>query len=64
MPFAPLEEEFRHAAGKDGMMLLLDRHRLLAPSIEGGVEWIAKELANDLIKWTEKRVEVFPLDSE
>ncbi len=64
MPFAPLEEEFRHAAGKDGMMLLLDRHRLLAPTVDIEADWISADLSADLNKWTEKRVDAFPLDSE
>jgi hypothetical protein len=62
MPFAPTAEVFRKAAINDGITLLLDRHRLLAPSLRGSNTWISAALRNDLNKWTADRVEVFPSD--
>ncbi len=64
MPFAPLKEDFRHAALNDGLILLLDRHRLLAPSYRGDDDWLSADLAKSLNKWTGKRIKVFPLDDE
>lgn len=62
MPFAPDVDEFRLASNHDGLMLLLDRHRLLCPA--GNATWSPSAgLASDLVQWTAKRVAAFPTDS-
>jgi hypothetical protein len=62
MPFALLKDEFRRSAGRDGMGLFLDRHRLMAPAFDDGTNWLTAPLTHDLLNWTRPRVERLPLD--
>lgn len=64
MPFAPEPETFRRRASSDNVMLLMDRHRLLAPT--GGKRYSTppSSLAAKLVAWTEARVAAFPTDEE
>jgi hypothetical protein len=58
MPFAPEADEFRRRANQDGLMLLLDRHRLM--HTKAGTTYPSADLAKELIQWTETRVNCFP----
>ena len=57
MPFVVRNESsFRRAAKHDGLMLLLDRHRLMVPHRPPS-DWLTPALAADLVVWVEARVE-------
>jgi hypothetical protein len=58
MPFAPEADEFRRRANQDGLMLLFDRHRLM--HTKAGTAYPSADLAQELIQWTETRVNCFP----
>lgn len=58
MPFAPEADEFRRRAGRDGVILLLDRHRLMHTSGQG--PYPTPKLSAKLIQWTEERIKCFP----
>ncbi len=59
IPFSLLDDEFRKSAGKvNGLML--DRTRLLAPSIDGTMTWISKTLSRACISWLRPRIHVLP----
>jgi hypothetical protein len=55
MPFALLADDFRRAANYDYLSLVMDRHRLSAPSTSGK-GWLPKTLSIDLNKWTQSRL--------
>ena len=56
IPFVLLADDFRKAANCDFLSLLLDRHRLSAPSPTAEKGWLSNELAKDLNKWTKGRL--------
>lgn len=58
MPFAPEENEFRRRANQDGLMLLLDRYRLMRT--RPGTTYPTPGLARELNQWTEARIKCFP----
>lgn len=58
MPFAPEAEVFRRRAGRDGVMLLLDRHRVM--HTKGKIPYPSPKLATDLNQWTANRIDCFP----
>jgi hypothetical protein len=64
MPFAPDSDEFRRRANSDSVMLLMDRHRLLAPTRMRPESLPSNDLANKLVAWTEPRVAAFPTDDD
>ena len=63
MPFAPLADDFRRAAGRDGLGLLLDRCRLLSPAAQCGTNWPSTKLVTQLNRWTTPRVGWLPRDN-
>jgi len=58
MPFAPEADVFRRRAAREGVMLLLDRHRLM--HTKAGCAYPSAALAKELIQWTQTRVNCFP----
>jgi hypothetical protein len=50
MPFVINPDRFRRAAVRDGVSLLLDRHRLMVPHKEP-LEWLPPKLVADLVNW-------------
>ena len=62
MPYVLLQDEFRKTcAATDLLALLLDRHRLLAPAMDGNNKWLSNALGRDLARWTRPRVKVLPI---
>jgi|SRR5579862_186796 len=58
MPFAPDHDDFRKKAGRDGVMLLLDRHRIL--HVRRGGAFPSTNLSRRLVDWTQDRIRHFP----
>jgi hypothetical protein len=56
IPFALLANDFRRAANSDNLSLVLDRHRLSAPSETTRKTWLSKQLTRDLNNWTQERI--------
>jgi hypothetical protein len=62
MPFAPDADTFRRSSNKELLMLLLDRHRILAPAKVGAAVIPSPELAEKLVAWIKPRIAAFPTD--
>jgi hypothetical protein len=61
IPFALLADDFRRAANYDRLYLVLDRHRVCAPTSDVEANWLPDALADDLNAWTKSRIQVLPL---
>lgn len=60
MPFALLEDEFRHEANDDLLALLLDRHRIGALPEGNPDSWPDAALRTELIAWIQPRAIALP----
>jgi hypothetical protein len=57
IPFVLLAKDFRRTANVENRALVLDRHRLSAPSGTTRKSWLSKALTRDLNNWTQARLE-------
>lgn len=60
IPFCLARDEFRRKAGRVGG-ILLDRFRLQAPSYEGDLDWISRDLRRRLVRWMRPRLKDLPV---